>query len=75
MRAWKMMTVVLIATAAAVATAFGQDKETVRVVSYVKVLSDKVPDVSSMAAWKKSYITDDMTDEAVSYTHLTLPTN
>ncbi|MBA2482502.1 MAG: hypothetical protein H0V44_17700 [Planctomycetes bacterium] len=32
------------------------------VVSYVKVLSDKVPDVSNLEAWKKSFITDGMTD-------------
>ena len=34
----------------------------VGVVSHVKVLSDKVPDVSSMEAWKRSFITDGMTD-------------
>src|SRR5438552_263045 len=33
------------------------------IVSLVKIVSDKVPDVSSMEAWKKSYITDGMTDE------------
>jgi hypothetical protein len=33
------------------------------VVSHIKVLSDKVPDVSSMEAWKKSFIKDGMTDE------------
>jgi hypothetical protein len=35
----------------------------VGIVSNVKVVSDKVPDVSSMEAWKKSYITDGMSDE------------
>jgi hypothetical protein len=35
----------------------------VGVVSHVKVLSDKVRDVSSMAAWKRSFLRDDMTDE------------
>ncbi|MGA2254808.1 MAG: hypothetical protein ABSG53_09115 [Thermoguttaceae bacterium] len=34
----------------------------VGVVSHVKVLSDKVRDVSSMEAWKRSFIRDDMTD-------------
>ena len=34
----------------------------VGVVSHVKVLSDKVRDVSSLEAWKKSFITDGMTD-------------
>ena len=36
---------------------------TVGVVSHVKVLSDKVPDVSSMEAWKKAFTKEDMTDE------------
>ena len=35
----------------------------VGVVSHVKVLSDKVADVSSLEAWKKSFITDGMNDE------------
>lgn len=33
------------------------------VVSHIKVLSDKVPDISTLDAWKKSFIKDDMTDE------------
>jgi len=33
------------------------------VVSHVKLVSDKVPDVSSLDAWKKSFIRDGMTDE------------
>src|SRR5688572_25244854 len=33
------------------------------VVSHIKVVSDKVPDVSTLEAWKKSIITDKMTDE------------
>jgi len=33
------------------------------VVSHIRVLSDKVPDVSSMAAWRKSFIKEGMTDE------------
>ena len=35
----------------------------VGVVSHVKVLSDKVADVSSLEAWKKSFICDGMSDE------------
>ena len=35
----------------------------VGVVSHVKVLSDKVRDVSSMEAWKRSFIKEGMTDE------------
>jgi hypothetical protein len=33
------------------------------IVSHIKVLSDKVPDVSNLDAWKKSYIKDGMTDQ------------
>jgi hypothetical protein len=40
-----------------------EDANSVGIVSEVKVLSDKVPDVSSIDAWKKSYIKDGMTDE------------
>ncbi|MGB2823611.1 MAG: hypothetical protein WBF17_21705 [Phycisphaerae bacterium] len=32
------------------------------IVSHVKVLSDNVPDVSSLAAWKKSFIRDGVSD-------------
>ncbi len=35
----------------------------VGVVSHVKVLSDKVPDVSSMEAWKRSFLRDGMSDQ------------
>ncbi|HYE07013.1 MAG TPA: hypothetical protein VEL07_15960 [Planctomycetota bacterium] len=35
----------------------------VGVVTHVKVLSDKVPDVSSIDAWKKGFITDGMSDQ------------
>lgn len=33
------------------------------VVSFVKVLSDKVPDVSSLEAWKRSFIKEGMSDQ------------
>jgi hypothetical protein len=39
------------------------DPTPVGVVSHVKVLSDKIEDVSSLAAWKKSFIKDGMSDE------------
>ena len=45
------------------AGAQGTEAKRVGVVSHVKVLSDKVRDVSSMEAWKRSFIRDDMTDE------------
>jgi len=37
--------------------------EQVGVVCHVKVISDKVPDLSSLETWKKHYIKDGMTDE------------
>ena len=54
------------------------------VVSHVKVLSDKVEDVSSLEAWKKAYIKDGMSDQekaiaiwktVVKYRHQTAPPN
>src|SRR5678810_1029062 len=33
------------------------------VVSHIKVVSDKIEDVSSFESWKKSFIKDGMTDE------------
>lgn len=43
--------------------AFGQQTpRPTSVVGHVKVLSDKVPDISSMEAWKKSFIHDGMSD-------------
>ena len=56
----------------------------VGVVSQVKVVSDNVPDVSSMEAWKRSFIRDDMTDAekamavwetAVAFRHQDAPPN
>jgi hypothetical protein len=35
----------------------------VGIVSHINVVSDKAPDVSSLEAWKKSFIKDGMTDE------------
>ncbi len=40
-----------------------KDATEVGIVSHVKVLSDKVEDVSSPEAWKKSYITAGMSDQ------------
>lgn len=41
----------------------GGSHDQVGVVSHIKVLSDKVEDVSSLEAWKKSFIKPGMTDE------------
>ncbi len=40
-----------------------EDANKVGIVSHVKVLSDKVEDVSSPEAWKRSYITPGMSDQ------------
>ena len=56
----------------------------VGVVSHIRVISDKVEDVSSLAAWKRSWIKDGMSDEekavviwqtVVKYRHQTDPPN
>ena len=39
------------------------DAPTAGVVSHIKVLSDKVPDVSSLEAWRKSFLKNGMTDQ------------
>ena len=66
------------------APAVAQDPARVGVVSHVKVLSDKVEDVSSPEAWKRSYIRDGMSDQekvlaiwrtVVKYRHQTNPPN
>ena len=44
------------------AACFGQKPESVGVVSHVKVLSDRIPDVSSLEAWKNSYLSPGMSD-------------
>jgi hypothetical protein len=65
-------------------TADASDASQVGIVSHVKVLSDKVEDVSSPEAWRKSYITEGMSDQeqvlaiwrtVVKYRHQTDPPN
>jgi len=51
----------LTASSAGAATGT-QPRAPVGVVCHIKVLSDKVDDVSSMEAWKKSFLKDGMTD-------------
>lgn len=62
----------------------GDDARKVGVVSHVKVLSDKAEDVSSLEAWKRSWIKEGMTAEEkavavwqtiVKYRHQTTPPN
>jgi hypothetical protein len=65
-------------------SADARDASQVGIVSHVKVLSDKVEDVSSPEAWKKSYIIEGMSDQekvlaiwrtVVKYRHQTDPPN
>ncbi|MCL2645487.1 MAG: hypothetical protein FWD61_00610 [Phycisphaerales bacterium] len=54
---------ILCAVVAVASSAWAQDQGGAGVVCNVKVLSDKVLDVSSLEAWKKSYIKEGMTDQ------------
>src|SRR5580765_2703890 len=54
---------ILLIVFAATVTAMAAPSRDAVVVSHIKVLSDKVEDVSSLEAWKKSFIKDGMTDE------------
>ncbi|MCW8131147.1 MAG: hypothetical protein KIS92_12430 [Planctomycetota bacterium] len=65
-RRWTGLWAVLLLAAFALRAEDGAGEKP-GVVSYVKVLSDKVPDVSSLEAWKKSFIKDGMSgqDKAV----------
>src|SRR5215211_2416219 len=48
--------------AAVLATSPARADDAAGVVCHVKVLSDKVPDVSSLDAWKRSFLKDGMSD-------------
>ena len=61
MRVWITMLALPVFGLASAATA--QTAAPVGVVANIKVLSDKVEDVSSVEAWKQSYITDGMSDQ------------
>jgi hypothetical protein len=65
MRALMTMAVgtAMLLTGPGTSRADGPAAGAVGVVSHVKVLSDHVRDVSSLAAWKRSFIRDGMTDE------------
>jgi len=58
---WIVMVLGVMAVSAPAAPPSGQPP--VGIVSHVKVLSDKVEDVSSLEAWKKSFIKEGMGDE------------
>jgi hypothetical protein len=53
----------LLVSSASVLGSSPPAEKPVGVVSHVKVLSDKVPDVSSLEAWKKSFIKEGMSDQ------------
>jgi len=77
---WLLCAALLAATLAALPAYAGE----AGVVCHVKVLSDKVEDVSSLEAWKRSWIKEGMSDEekalaiwktVVKYRHQTAPPN
>lgn len=62
-----MAVVAYVAAACALA---GSPASQVGVVSHIKVLSDKVEDVSSPEAWQKTYIRPGMSDQEKRHEHL-----
>src|SRR5262249_43628809 len=52
----------LLLLAAVLAASSARADDPAGVVCHVKVLSDKVPDVCSLDAWKRSFLKDGMTD-------------
>ncbi len=58
-----LCTVALLALMPALAADSKEAARPVGVVSHVKVVTNKVPDVSSLEAWKRSFLKDGMTDE------------
>src|SRR5690242_6945483 len=55
--------VLFVLLAAASPLLANEDGELVGVVSHIKVLSDKVEDVSNLEAWKQSFIKPGMSDQ------------
>jgi hypothetical protein len=53
----------VLAFAVAIPYLHGAEPASPGVVSHIKVLSDKVPDVSNLDAWRKSFLRDGMTDQ------------
>jgi len=81
MKIFVRSTVMLVAVLAALQGSIAGEPG---VVSFVKVLSDKVEDVSSLEAWKKAFIKDGMSDEqkaitvwetVVKFRHQEMPPN
>jgi hypothetical protein len=59
----RWLSLVVLALLPAFAAGVQPAQQPVGVVCNVQVISDKVPDVSSIDAWKKSFLKDGMTDE------------
>src|SRR6516162_6277433 len=59
----RWLSLMVLALLPAFAGGAGPGQQQFGVVSHVQVLSDKVPDISSIEAWKKSFLKDGMTDE------------
>lgn len=62
---WKSCVCIALAVGIACLPALAESpaSQPAGVVSNIKVLSDKVPDISSIEAWKKSFIKEKMTDK------------
>src|SRR5690242_5282823 len=54
---------IIVAAGLASALCASAQAQQVGIVSHVKIVSDKVPDVSSMDAWKASFIKPEMSDQ------------
>src|SRR5205814_4737913 len=59
----RWLSVILLLVIPPVAVGVQPDGQRAGVVCNIQVLSDKVPDVSSVDAWKKSFLKDGMSDE------------
>ncbi|MFH1706693.1 MAG: hypothetical protein ABIF71_02090 [Planctomycetota bacterium] len=57
----KLIAIMLVSILAALPVAAGDNP--VGVVTQIKVISDKVPDVTTLEDWKRSFIKEGMTDE------------
>src|SRR5947207_1782878 len=59
----RLFAFVVVALLAWTQVSSAQPSSTVGVVSHLNVMSDKSQDISSLEAWKKTYITDGMSDQ------------
>jgi hypothetical protein len=62
----RIVILLLVVSVARVPSSFAEDAKGVQrlaVVSHIKVLSDKVPDVSNLDAWRRAFIKEGMSDQ------------